>query len=274
MSTTLHIDGGSRGNPGPSAAGVVLRRDDQPLVEAGFLLGRMTNNQAEYHALLRGLAIAAETCPADELAIYSDSELLVKQLTGQYEVKNAELRKLVEEVHQLLWKFDTPPQFRHVLRSENRRADQLVNAALDAKHHVIAVNTANVRLEGEAAEPAMKPDSGNPTAGLTESGSTEPDTTKSSPIASGPVTVTCLQHPIDGNCPADCRGQAKWAFGDRIPANFCTHAGAAVLPAVSAMLQAPLPDDEDPDDFAEITVRCPRRECQAVFRIGYSPRNG
>ncbi len=135
---TLYVDGGARGNPGPAAAGVVLRNEGgTPLLEAGYLLGTLTNNQAEYSALLIGVR-AARQAGAKSLTIYSDSELMVKQLLGEYRVKAGGLKPLFEDVqHQLLglarWKIH------HVLRDKNRRADELVNQALDTGEDVTDV---------------------------------------------------------------------------------------------------------------------------------------
>ena len=100
---TLYVDGGARGNPGPAAAGVVLRNEGgTPLLEAGYLLGTLTNNQAEYSALVIGVR-AARQAGAKSLTIYSDSELMVKQLRGEYRVKAGGLKPLFEDVqHQLL----------------------------------------------------------------------------------------------------------------------------------------------------------------------------
>ena len=92
MSLTIHIDGGSRGNPGPAAAAVVMHREGRtkPVHEAGYFLGKATNNVAEYRGLLRALAIASKL-PKTQITIISDSELMVRQITGQYKVKSEEI---------------------------------------------------------------------------------------------------------------------------------------------------------------------------------------
>lgn len=132
MHVSLHTDGGSRGNPGPAAAGIVLVRADtrQPLREQGILLGEATNNVAEYQGLIRGIEAAIEL-GATQLAIHCDSELIVKQVKGEYKVKHADMLPLHRKVLQLLGRV---PQWtlRHIPRAQNARADQLVNAALDA----------------------------------------------------------------------------------------------------------------------------------------------
>jgi ribonuclease HI len=135
LHVTIHIDGGSRGNPGPAAAGVVITADDGTVLhEAGLFLGRATNNVAEYSGLLGGLK-AAGKLGAREVDIVSDSELLVRQMNGQYRVKNAGLAPLFQEAQQLARAF-ARCTYRHVRREENVQADGLVNQALDRKKSV------------------------------------------------------------------------------------------------------------------------------------------
>jgi len=131
----IHIDGGSRGNPGPAAAGVVVAAADGTVVhEAGIYLGRATNNVAEYRGLLAGLE-AAKSLGAEEVEIVSDSELLIRQINGQYRVKNANLLPLYRRALRLAETFGKC-RFRHIRRERNTRADQLVNRALDARRNV------------------------------------------------------------------------------------------------------------------------------------------
>jgi ribonuclease HI len=132
MRLSIHIDGGARGNPGPAAAGIVILDADtgRALRELGVFLGQATNNVAEYQGLIRSLKVAIGL-GATELTIHSDSELMVRQIHGQYRVKSPELRPLFQEAMGLLrqagrWTLT------HVRREKNQRADQLVNAALDA----------------------------------------------------------------------------------------------------------------------------------------------
>ena len=133
---TVHIDGGARGNPGPAGAGIVVRcRDDGvSLREAGFFLGKATNNQAEYSALIRGLEAAAEL-EADEVEVFSDSELLVRQMSGQYRVKNAVLRSLFDRARKLAERFGRFA-VQHVPREQNTEADRLVNQAINLQRDV------------------------------------------------------------------------------------------------------------------------------------------
>lgn len=131
MKLVVHVDGGARGNPGPAAIGVVLSDADGGVVEQlGEPIGETTNNVAEYRALLRGLE-RAQALGADEVEVVGDSELVAKQVTGQYKVKHAGLRPLhAEALHALAgferWRVRTVP------RAQNAAADALVNAALDA----------------------------------------------------------------------------------------------------------------------------------------------
>jgi ribonuclease H / adenosylcobalamin/alpha-ribazole phosphatase len=127
----LSTDGGARGNPGPAAFGYVLEAEDGHVLAAhGEAIGRATNNVAEYRGLLAGLAKAAELGVTD-LEVISDSELLVKQMQGEYRVKDETLRTLWEEASELERRFDRV-RYSAVRREHNELADRLVNEALDA----------------------------------------------------------------------------------------------------------------------------------------------
>jgi len=126
----VHVDGGARGNPGPAAAACVISSPDgEVLGEHAELLGRATNNVAEYRALLLGLAKASEL-GADEVEVIGDSELIAKQVQGIYKVKHEAMRPLYLDSIQALRGFDRW-SIRTVPRAQNARADALVNAALD-----------------------------------------------------------------------------------------------------------------------------------------------
>ena len=128
----IHTDGGSRGNPGPAATGVYITNEKQEVVfEEGRYLGRMTNNQAEYRALVDALG-HAERLGASEVACFLDSELIVKQMKHEYKVKDAGLAELFLKVSNLLTKFKKY-SFTHVRREFNKDADRLVNEALDRR---------------------------------------------------------------------------------------------------------------------------------------------
>jgi ribonuclease HI len=131
MKARLFTDGGSRGNPGPAAAAYVLEADDGHVLAAhGEAIGVATNNVAEYRALVAGLAKAVEV-GVDDLEVVSDSELLVKQMNGEYRVKNAALVDLSLEASHLAKQLGRV-RYRAVRRIENELADRLVNEALDA----------------------------------------------------------------------------------------------------------------------------------------------
>jgi ribonuclease H / adenosylcobalamin/alpha-ribazole phosphatase len=127
----LSTDGGARGNPGPAAYGYVLEADDGTVLAAhGERIGVATNNVAEYRALIAGLQKALEL-GLDEVEVVSDSELLVKQMTGEYKVKNAALKELSAEAARLARSIGEV-SYTAVRREHNELADQLVNEALDA----------------------------------------------------------------------------------------------------------------------------------------------
>lgn len=131
MKVVVHVDGGARGNPGPAAIGVVVS-DEQgaPIEQLGEAIGEATNNVAEYRALLRGLE-RAHALGADDVEVIGDSELVAKQIAGQYKVKHAGLKPLHADALRALAGFDRW-QVRTVPRAQNAAADALVNAALDA----------------------------------------------------------------------------------------------------------------------------------------------
>ena len=131
MKARLYTDGGSRGNPGPAAFGFVLEADDGTILAAeGEAIGEATNNVAEYRGLVAGLARAYELS-VPEVEVRSDSELLVKQMRGEYRVKNAALRTLSLEAARLA-RLIGRVAYVHVPRERNELADRLVNEALDA----------------------------------------------------------------------------------------------------------------------------------------------
>ncbi len=130
MKAKLFTDGGSRGNPGPAAYGFVLEAEDGTVLDArGEAIGVATNNVAEYSALVAGLERAVEV-GVDELEVVSDSELLVKQMRGEYKVKNRALQELFLDASRLARKIDRV-KYTAVRREHNELADSLVNEALD-----------------------------------------------------------------------------------------------------------------------------------------------
>lgn len=128
----VRTDGASRGNPGHAAAGVVVQASDGALLAQGKqYLGVMTNNQAEYRALILGLKTVAHYAPS-QVTVYMDSELVVKQMLGQYKVRDAALESLWREARALVATLPAV-SFHHVLRGKNALADRLANEALDER---------------------------------------------------------------------------------------------------------------------------------------------
>lgn len=131
MRLTVHVDGGSRGNPGPAAAGaIVTDAGGEVLDRSGELIGETSNNVAEYRGLLLGISRAREL-GATEVEIFNDSELVAHQVNGRYKVKHADMKPLHAEALEALSRFDswslTP-----VRREQNVEADAIVNETLDA----------------------------------------------------------------------------------------------------------------------------------------------
>jgi ribonuclease HI len=130
VKVVVNVDGGARGNPGPAAAGAVATSPEgDPLGERSAYIGEATNNVAEYRALLLGLELAREL-GASEVEVINDSELVARQIGGEYRVKHAGLKPLYLEAMSALRKFDAWA-VRPVRREQNTRADELVNEALD-----------------------------------------------------------------------------------------------------------------------------------------------
>jgi ribonuclease HI len=127
---TIYTDGGSRGNPGIAACGIVFYNFKKEIIKvSGKYLGTMTNNQAEYYALLTALK-TAQYMQVKNISFCLDSELVVKQMLGLYKVKNEGIRKTKAQIDVLIHQFDKVI-FTHVLREQNKIADQIVNIILD-----------------------------------------------------------------------------------------------------------------------------------------------
>jgi len=125
----VYFDGACRGNPGPSAVGWVIVSGDGIVAEGGHTIGRATNNQAEYEALIEGVSVARDY-GLDEIDVRGDSELIVKQVRGEWNTNDPELREYRVTVRELLTAFDEW-SLEHVPREINDRADELANEALD-----------------------------------------------------------------------------------------------------------------------------------------------
>src|SRR3954471_14801128 len=146
---TLEFDGGSRGNPGPAGIGVVLRAADRtPLVTLGKFIGRATNNVAEYKALITAME-EAQKLGAKKIQIRGDSELIIKQMRGEYRVKHPDLRPLYEDAYQLFHRFDEA-RIDHNLRGKNELADKLANLAMDRRGEVTEASDDALPIDEES----------------------------------------------------------------------------------------------------------------------------
>ncbi len=145
---TIYTDGGSRGNPGPAAAAFVINDSGGNQLQAkAFFLGQATNNIAEYTAVIKALE-AAKQIGSKKLTLFSDSELFVKQINGQYKVKNENIIPLFQSVEEKLSEFEIW-KVRHITREKNKHADKLVNCALDRR--------ADVEEKKQSVSPNKKP---------------------------------------------------------------------------------------------------------------------
>ncbi len=205
----LHVDGGARGNPGPAAAGVVLQDGaGAALLEAGYLLGVLTNNQAEYNALLMGVQ-AATRLKARILTIYADSELMVRQVNGDYKVRSPELKPLFDDVHRQLRAVDTW-ELHHIPREANRRADALVNRALDLDEDVVEV------------------DAGQSTPRLTRREPAEP-------VPRAPVRIEVVRRGPQEPCSPGCAQGSRYVIGLTLPAGLSIDVVVPLIEAIQAV---------------------------------------
>ena len=204
MKLLIHIDGGSRGNPGPAAAGVVVvdQASGALIHEAGYFLGTATNNVAEYRGLLQALDIAGRS-GAEQITVHTDSQLMVRQINGQYKVKSAKLRPLVAQAQRQFTGFERW-EICHVARELNRRADELVNFALDARKDVVVY-----AHDGFVAAAPQKP-----------------------PPNAGPrLDITIVSDP-SRPCPANHQCDQSYTIGAVTPEGLCIHATKAAFDAI------------------------------------------
>ena len=132
MDTVVYCDGGARGNRGPAAAAFVVKQNNKTIFQHGQAIGIATNNIAEYTAVLLSLRwLAQNKIQSSSLTYILDSELVTKQLNGDYKIKNDKLKTLAIEIREALKVIDIPVTFKHVKREFNKDADSLVNKTLD-----------------------------------------------------------------------------------------------------------------------------------------------
>lgn len=279
MSLILYIDGGARGNPGPAGAGVSIRDEaGATLFEAAYYLGTQTNNAAEYLALIRALQRVGNQT-GSRITILSDSELLVRQLTGEYRVKSPKLMQYHEQVQMLLLRMGGW-SVRHIPRELNRRADELANLAMDRRCDVIVFDAERGGSRPEqpetTGETPISPATGDPLAAeIDSSASGSAESTFSKPLidpaarTAQAARVTVVRNPKEGVCPARTCCPPAFTIENVLPAGLCVHAAHALLPTILAVLNT------DPSEFAAIptmTVRCMKSECGALFHV--SPQRG
>jgi ribonuclease HI len=276
----IHIDGGARGNPGPAGAGVVISEDGGRLIHEGaYFLGRQTNNAAEYTALLRALA-RLEPCKPQMCRFYSDSELLVRQITGEYRVKSESLGLLFEKVQRGLLKLGRW-SFHHVRREQNKRADYLANLAMDKQADLVVFDIdAAGSVGGEPRDASTKElqsatpddtadDERNPPAAIParegKGGPADPSPAPAQRILPR-VLVSVTTPPQRGACPAEYEMTAgrQFAFQACVPQGLCTCAAQAITPTVVA-IQNTAPGELHAVPAME--VRCGRENCGSVFMI-------
>ncbi len=204
----MYIDGGARGNPGPAAGAYVIKVDGRAVKSAGRFIEHATNNVAEYTALVTGLQ-EARSLDIAELSIFSDSELLVRQITGKYKVKSESLIDLFQQAQSLLIGFDRW-QIRHIRRELNKEADAVVNSTIDAA------------LGGVTDQIEMK--------------------------ASGVVEVIAevISPPHEGVCGCAVRTGQSFVFTDVVPQGLCIHAAATLLAIVMSIQNDPDVEETEP----------------------------
>jgi ribonuclease HI len=253
MTWTIQTDGGSRGNPGPAGAGVLIRdAGGHEVLAAGFFLGRKTNNEAEYEALLRGLSLLT-AAGARKVKVLTDSELMAHQINGIYRVKAPDLKPLFDQAQGLLCRFEDW-QVEHVPRERNRQPDQLANRAMDAKGTVVAVDRLGL------IEPNQTP--GPPPAARDHR--RREASPGAVPARGAGIEVHVAKAPRKGTCKAAMKEGQTFLFVDTTPAGLCLDACAAVMEAVLAVRDA-VADGVACD--SAMSCRCSQPDCGAVFEI-------
>ena len=260
MPWTAAIDGGARGNPGPSGAGVEIRDDrGRVVLAAGFFLGHMTNNQAEYEGLLRALD-ALGRAGARDILVLSDSELLIRQVNGSYKVRAPHLQELHRAARKKLAGFASW-EARHVPREQNRQADRLANQAMDAVADVVTVDRLGVA--GALTNQPVAPTPASPQAAAPSGLDFKAPPPTFAAVTGTAIEVRVVRSPTA--CPAGHRLGQTFLFTDRTPAGLCVEACAGIIEAVLALRETA---GGKPDAAQAVTVTCPRSNCGGVFEIG------
>jgi uncharacterized repeat protein (TIGR04076 family) len=207
----------------------------------------MTNNQAEYNGLLEALRLLADA-GADAVEINSDSELLVRQILGEYRVKSPDLKPLFARAEQGLQVF-SDWRIKHVRREKNTEADGLANQAMDARRDVVVTD----RLGLGKADPPPK-------TGKLQSSS-----------AKGVIEAVVMRGPKRGACPARVRKGQVFVFSETTPEGLCVEACATLIEAVRSL--ADVGSNASGDDVS-MTVSCPKGDCGAKFEVRPANRGG
>lgn len=270
MALIIHVDGGSRGNPGPAGAGVVIQAEDGTrILEAGYFLGQQTNNAAEYHALIRALE-HARRCGDQPIAVRSDSELLIRQITGQYRVRNPKLAELFEQVQLLLLKVGCW-RVEHVPREQNRRADELANLAMDRGQDVIVYEVERDGrpppdgLAGSAAPVATGGAPGAtspPEAGESATGELEPPAQPVGGMVRAVRVVPVVS--LGGGCPLGGCPSEPFTVSGTLPGGLCVYAAHVILPTLLAIQNT---ETQELAAVPTMMVRCLYGSCSTAFQL-------
>ena len=238
---------------------MIATEEGQLLYEAAYFLGRQTNNAAEYLALIHALK-QVERYESQSICIYSDSELLVRQISGQYRVKSPKLAQLYQQAQLLLLKVSTW-SIRHLPREENTRADELANLAMDQQRNIVVLDIGSAGSD----QPDLEEQSG---ATDYSTPAVQPSPGKSSTMPESPVNravrIVVTRAPNAEVCPSGGCSPANFTVESVLPAKLCVHAAHAILPTLLAILNT------EPQEFAAVptlTVHCTRPGCGAVFHL-------
>lgn len=257
----LYVDGGSRGNPGPAAGAYVIRRSSGPIIQSrGFSLGRTTNNVAEYTALLRGID-AILSLGINELDIFSDSELMVRQIIGEYRVRSEDLMELFEQVQRKLLSFDRW-QIKHIRREFNKEADRLVNETLDFGDEAdesqespeISKEPKTPKTKKKSTgRPCRKTDIPSTSSTLMTRENSQADTFRK-------ILAEVISIHGEQGCENPMQTGQCFVFSQCVPAGLCVYAAMALLPVVLAM-------QGDSSDSSPQEVSCINPGCGVRFKL-------
>ena len=240
MPWTVYIDGGARGNPGPAGAGVYIQDAAGRVAFAGgFFLGSTTNNRAEYSGLLNALTLL-EQAGADEVRVFSDSQLMVRQVNGEYRVKSPGLKPLYAEAMERFGRF-RKWTISHVYRESNTQADEMANRAMDDGCDIVVTD----RLERGGHEQVDPVEEQDRLADATEKTS---------------VTVAVKKSPSRGACAAGLTAGQTFVFNPTTPSGLCVEGCAAVIEQVVAIQQKAV-------GHKAREVVCGEPGCGALFEI-------